>query len=345
MGLLALYFFGALGISFVCSLLESVILSVSHAHIAVMVKEGKSAGRLLRDLKRDIEHPLAAILTLNTVANTLGAAGVGAQAYRVLGSTWVAISSGMLTLCILVFSEIIPKTLGATYWKRLSPITAYLLRVMIVLLYPVVRALEAVSHLIGARRDHSRITREELLVLAEIAEHDGALLHEETRIIRNLLLLREVSARDVLTPRSVMLAFDAGETVGAVMAEHAPLRFSRIPVFGENRDDIRGVVFRTDLMEAMHDDRRDEPVGSLVQSLHAVPDTKPIADLLDEFIARREHMFLVVDEYGGTAGIVTLEDAIESLLGVEIVDELDSVVDMRAYALERWKRIRRGRTL
>ena len=141
-----------------------------------------------------------------------------------------------------------------------------------------------------------------------------------------------------------MLAFDATETVGAVMTEHAPLRFSRIPVFGENRDDIRGVVFRTDLMEAVNDNRRDEPVGPLVQPLHAVPDTKPIADLMDEFIGRREHMFLVVDEYGGTAGIVTLEDVIESLLGVEIVDELDSVVDMRAYALERWKRIRRGRT-
>ena len=345
MTLLILFLLIALVVSFCCSLLESVILSVSHAYVALLIKEGRRSGHILRKLKKDIDHPLAAILTMNTVANTVGAAGVGAQTFYLFGSRWVALSSAVLTILILVCSEIIPKTIGAAHWKKLAPASAYILQGMIYLLYPVVRILEGISGMISQDANIAHITREEMMVLAEIGEDQGILLHKEARIIQNLLLMTTIRAGDILTPRSVILAFRMDKTVGEVVEEHSPLRFSRIPVFCETRDHIRGMVHRLELIEAYYTGRRDEPLESLLKPIHAIPDSKPIADLLDEFINRREHMFVVVDEYGGTAGIVTLEDAVETLLGVEIMDELDSVEDMQKLALENWRRKNRGRFL
>lgn len=345
MFLLIVFLMITLGVSFVCSLLESVILSVSHAYIALLIKDNKKSGELLRKMKKNIDHPLAAILTMNTVANTLGAAGIGVQTYNVFGSQWVAVASASLTVLILVCSEIIPKTIGAAHWKKIAPAAVYVLLVLIFVLYPIVRILEGISGLISRRGSLGHITREEMMVLAEIGEDQGILLHKEARIIQNLLLLNTINAGDILTPRSIITAFQIDETVGTVIDEHSPIRFSRIPVFGETRDDIRGVVYRNDIMEAYYTDKRETPVGNFIKPIHAVPESKPIADLMDEFINRREHMFLVIDEYGGTAGIVTLEDAIETLLGVEIVDELDSVEDMQKLALETWRRRNRGRFL
>lgn len=342
---LFLFFSLALVISFMCSLLESVILSVSHAYIALLIKKGRKSGHLLRRMKKNINHPLAVILTLNTVANTVGAAGVGAQTYSLFGSKWVAVSSATLTLLILVFSEIIPKTLGTSHWKRFAPVSAYILRGLIFLLYPVVKALEGISKFVSHNSQQKSLTREEMMVLAEIGESEGILLKKEARIIQNLLLLSEIHTEDILTPRSVVLAFNINDTIGDVVREHPHLQFSRIPVYSEGLDDIKGIVYRNELLETFYLGRASEKIEKLTKHLHAVPGSKSIADLLDEFIIRREHIFLVVDEYGGTAGIVTLEDAIETLLGVEIVDELDSVEDMRAYALERWKKRRKERFL
>ena len=343
--LLFLFLSLALSISFLCSLLESVILSVSQAYIALLIKEGKKSGRLLKEMKKTIDHPLAVILTLNTIANTIGAAGVGAQTYRLWGSKWVAVSSATLTILILVFSEIIPKTIGADHWKKLAPVSAYLLRGLIVVLYPAVIALEAISSFVSPGIGHNKITREEMMALADIGENEGILLKKEALIIQNLLLLNTIRTENILTPRSVILAFQKDKTIGEVIAEHSQIRFSRIPVYGKTRDDITGVVFTNDLLEAYYTGRENENIESLVKPLFAVPESKSITDLLDEFINRREHMFLVVDEYGGTAGIVTLEDAIETLLGVEIVDEVDSIEDMQKFALEQWKRRRKGRVL
>lgn len=345
MGLLIIIVISALTVSFVCSLLESVILSVSHAYITLLIKDNHKSGKLLRNMKRNIDHPLAAILTMNTIANTIGAAGVGAQVFNVLGSRWVALSSAALTVLILVFSEIIPKSIGAAHWKKIAPWAAYILRGMILILYPVVRLLVMISGKISRKGAIGHMTREELIVLAEIGEDQGILLRKEARIMRNLLLLNTISAGDILTPRSIITAFQIDQTAGEVIEEHSPIHFSRIPVYGETRDDIKGVVYRNDIVEAYYTGEKDTPVGSFLKPLHAVPDSKPIADLMDEFINRREHMFLVVDEYGGTAGIITLEDAIETLLGVEIVDELDSVEDMQKLAIETWRRENRGRFL
>ena len=342
---LFLFLLLALGISFLCSLLESVILSVSHAYVALLIKEGHKSGYLLNTMKQNIDHPLAAILTMNTVANTVGAAGVGAQTFHLFGSRWMAVASATLTVLILVFSEIIPKTIGAAHWKKIAPSAAYMLRGLILILYPAVRVLEGISGLVSREGAISHITREEMIVLAEIGEDQGILLHKEARIMQNLLLLNTIHAGDILTPRSVLLAFQGDMTVAEIVDEHSPIGFTRIPVYGENRDDVKGVVYRLELMEAYYKGRKDEKLDSLVKPLHAVPESKSIADLLDEFINRREHMFLVVDEYGGTAGIVTLEDAIETLLGVEIMDELDSVEDMQKLALETWRRRNKGRFL
>ncbi|MCE5251236.1 hemolysin family protein [bacterium] len=343
MAILILYLLIALTVSFICSLLESIMLSVTHAHIAVLIKNGHKSGRLLRTMKKNINHPLATILTLNTVANTVGAAMVGTQAYSLYGVEWAAFVSGILTVLILVFSEIIPKTLGAVYWKTLSPFAAYFLKALMVILYPIVIFLEKISKLISRKGPSARITREELLVLAEIGLREGILEHDEARILENLLLLREIRTGDILTPRSVMLAFQKDQTVGEVVTAHPRIRFSRIPVFGDDIDDITGVVLSRELLEAYYTGREKETIERLTKPIFAIPDSKPIADLIEDFINRREHIFLVVDEYGGTGGIVTLEDAVETLLGVEIVDEHDSVEDMRAHALEQWKKRRQER--
>ena len=331
-----------LGISFVCSLLESVILSVSHAYIALLIKEGKKSGRLLMEMKKTINHPLAAILTLNTVANIIGAAGVAAQTYYLFGRRWVAVASAILTVLILVCSEIIPKTIGAAHWKKLSPVAAYVLKVLIVMLYPVVKALEAISSYISRGSTDRHVTREEILVLAEIGESEGILLKKEALIIHNLLLLTEIRTEDILTPRAVILAFQKDKTIGEVIENNSPIRFSRIPVYSDKLDDIRGFVFKNELVEAYYTGKANDTIEHLMKPLYAVPNSKSIADLLDEFINRHEHMFLVIDEYGGTSGIVTLEDVIETLLGVEIIDELDTVSDLRAYARAKGKRRHEG---
>jgi len=341
MGLLLIILFTAMTVSFICSLLESVMLSVSHAYIALLIKKGHAGGRILKKMKKNINHPLAAILTLNTVANVLGAAGVGAQAFVLFGKAWVALVSGIFTVLILVCSEIIPKTLGTVYWKRLAPPVAYVLEVMIIVTFPVVVVLEAISRFIARKSDVSRITRDEIKVLAEIGGKEGILDEKEARIIQNLLLLTEIRARDILTPRAVLVAFQKDRTVDEVIRSEQTRRFSRIPVYGRDPDDITGIVFRIELLEAFYTGEGQKKLETFITPVHAVPESKTIADVLDEFISRREHLFVVIDEYGGTEGIITLEDAVETLLGVEIMDEFDSIADMRKFALERWKRRRK----
>jgi CBS domain containing-hemolysin-like protein len=344
MNLLLTFFFLALGISFLCSLLESILLSVTHAHVAVLIKEGKRTGYLLQQLKSKIDQPLAAILTLNTIANTLGAAGVGAQTLKLFGSQWVALASGLLTLSILVFSEIIPKTVGAVYWKDFAGPAAYMIRGLIVVMYPFVRMAELFSGLIRRGAKLRKVTREEMIVMAEMGEDEGSLQEQESEIIENLLRLKEVSAADVLTPRSVVFALQKDQTVGEVLKQHSPIAFSRIPVYDKDLDDVVGFIHRYDLVNKQAEDQFDVRMSEIMEPIHTVQETDSVAAILDEFVKRRQQIFLVVDEFGSTAGIITLEDAIETLLGVEIVDEHDAVVDMRKFARDKWLRERRRRT-
>ncbi len=338
MTLLIVYFLLAIIVSFVCSLLEAVILSLSHAHIALMAEKGTRSGRILQAFKEKINHPLSAILTLNTVANTVGAAGVGAQALAVYGNKWVAFFSGLLTFCILVFSEIIPKTLGAVYWKQLAPFAAYVTHALIIITYPFVFSFEKLGRLIAARGIQIKVTREEMMVAAEMGQAEGQLMDRERSIIKNLLRLNNIYVRDVLTPRSVLFALPKDQTVGQILKEHSVIGFSRIPIYGKDLDDITGLVYRNKINRAFTGGRAELKIEEIARPIRVVPASKSVADVLDDFIELREHIFLVVDEYGGTAGIITLEDAIETLLGVEIVDELDTVDDMQKYALEQWEK-------
>lgn len=336
MTLLLFYFFLAVVVSFACSLMESVILSVTPAYIAVSVKAGKRSGRVLKRLKEQIDQPLAAILTLNTVANTVGAAGVGAQVLKVYGSGYLAISSGVLTLTILIVSEIIPKTLGASHWKSLAPLVAYGIRSLITVTYPFVVLTRYLRRLLSSKNDGG-ITREEMIETAEMGATSGAIRRKESTVIKNLLMLDNIKVSDIMTPRSVLVALNAKLTVGDVIEQFKTLRFSRIPLYKGDLDHVVGLLHRYKLMEAASQDLDDLTVEKLMKPIHSVPEDVSVSAAIDQFVKRKEHLFLVVDEYGITSGIVTLEDAIETLLGVEIMDELDSVADMREFAREQWR--------
>ena len=330
---LFVYFFTALLVSFLCSLLESVLLSVSHAHIAVLVKEGKQRGIIMSSLKENINRPLSAILTINTIANTVGAAGVGAQTYSVFGSSWVAISSFVLTLSILFFSEIIPKTLGANYTRSLVGFTAYMTRGLIFIVFPMVFIGEKISKFLKKDdKDKSKASREELIAMAELSEDEGAIDRQEGDIIENLMKLDNISAEEVMTPRSVMFALSKMDTVGEVVDKYTPLVFSRIPIYESSLDQIIGFVHRYDLVNKQAEDQFHVQMYSLMEPVHTISDKESVATILDQFVKRRQQIFIVADEFGTTTGLITLEDAIETLLGVEIVDEHDSVVDIRKLA-------------
>ena len=343
-GRITIFLILALGVSFLCSLLEAIILSVTWSHIEILSKDDKKSGKRLRELKEDIDVPLAAILTLNTISHTIGAAGVGSE-FNKLGNEWFTVASIILTILILVFSEIIPKTLGAIYWKRLAPSSAYLLDAMIWITWPIVLVLNSFSKRISeGNEDQKEMTREEMIAVAEMGENQGALEKQETQVIKNLLTMDKILAEDVMTPSTVMLTFQRNEKVGKIVDEHSPIPFSRIPVREENLDDIIGVVFRSKIMELYGEGNTDIPMENLISELSTVSPEDSIATLLDEFLKKREHIFLVVDEYGTTQGIITLEDAVETLLGAEIVDESDSVEDMRQLARELWEKRRKRKT-
>ena len=340
MNILLFYFFLALGVSFLCSLLESIILSITHSHVAVLAKTGSKSSRLLENMKENINKPLAAILTVNTVANVVGAAGVGAQAMKLFGSEWVAILSGLLTLCILIFSEIIPKTLGTVYWRPLAGPAVYMIRGLIYLTYPFVFLSNYFSKIFTSANHQQKVSRQEVVAMAEMGEDEGSIREKESDIIENLLNLNDVVAEDVMTPRSVVFALQKDSTVGDVVEEHTPIAFSRIPIFDKDMDDILGFIHRYDLVNKQAEDQFHIKMKDILEPIHTVKQEDSIASILDEFVRRRQQIFMVIDEFGTTTGLITLEDAIETLLGVEIVDEHDSVVDMRKLATEKFRRKR-----
>ena len=328
------YFLVALVISFLCSLLESVLLSLSIAHVSVMEKEGGASGRLMAELKENINRPLAAILTVNTIANTVGAAGVGAQTQIIYGNEWVSIASGILTLCILIFSEIIPKTIGAIYSKSLASFAAITIRILMFVAWPFVIFSEATSKLInkGDNGGESKASREELLAMAEISEDEGSIDQQEGDIIENLMKLDDMPIEDIMTPRSVIFSLKHNDTVGQVIQSNSPIAFSRIPIYEKDLDDICGIVNRYDLVNKQAEDKFDVTMEEIMKPIQSVVEKTSVSDVLDRFVKRRQQMFFVTDNFGTTTGLITLEDAIETLLGVEIVDEHDNVVDMRKLA-------------
>ncbi len=323
----------ALGVSFVCSVLEAVLLSTSSAFLEAAAEAGSKAAVKMRGLKgrENIDRSISAILTLNTIAHTVGAAGAGAEAAAIFGSEWIGVIGAVLTFLILVVSEIIPKTLGAVYWKGLMPLSAYTTGALVILLYPIVWSCQLLTDLLKPKTAEPTITRSELETLSRLGHQEGTLRGYENRVLSNLLRLGDVQAKDILTPRMVMFALDANKTVRQAAGEQA-LRFSRIPIYAGNRDEISRFVLRFDILDAAANGREETKLSDLARPLRTVPETISVAQLLNQFIELHEHIFVVIDEYGGTEGIVTLEDSMESLLGSEITDESDPATDMREVA-------------
>lgn len=332
MTLLIIFVSIALLVSFFCSVAEAVLLSVSTPYTSVLEQQGRRSGRNLRLLKQNVDRPLSAILTLNTIANTAGATGAGAQAALVFGSEVLGLFSAGLTFAILVFSEIIPKTLGAYYWRQLAPGMSYVLRVLIVILFPFVIMANWLTRLLARGKTLRGLSREEFVVMAELGEIEGELGDNESRILLNLLSLREKTVRQVMTPRPVLFSLQQDMRVADFFAEHGHQPYSRIPLYCENQDQVTGFALRGDLMMAQ---ARGEGDRLLLEFRRDLPALVGAIDLLRAFEALLEqgaHIMLVVDEYGGVDGVITLEDILESLVGREIVDEVDRTVDMRKLA-------------
>ena len=337
--LLFIYISIALGFSFLCSIAEAVLLSVTTGYVAMLEREGRPAGAVLRGLKEDINHPLAAILTLNTIAHTMGAAGAGAQAALVFGSGYMGIISAALTLLILVFSEIIPKTLGAQYWQSLAPATAYALRFLIYLLYPFVvlsaRLAGSLSHGTGLKG----FNRDEFAAMAELSGEDGSLARQEARILKSLLTMHNVRVQDAMTPRAVIFSIPETMTVQAFYDRHRDTGFSRIPVYAEEeQNNITSFVLLKDLLLAQARGEVDEPVGDYKRDLQYANDQKPLLQAFDLMVQQQLQMLIVVDEYGGVRGLLTLEDVLETVLGLEIIDEGDQSMDMQESARQAWRK-------
>lgn len=351
MALLLVYILVALGFSFLCSVLEAVLLSVSPAYIARMRDVRPAIGERLAKMKQDVDRPLAAILSLNTIAHTVGAAGAGAQAQVIWGSDVLAVASVVLTLLILIFSEIIPKTLGAVYWRKIAPVATVVLHWLVRVMLPLVLLSELITKAMkGSGHGHGTVSKEEVAALARLGEEQGVFDASESRILRNLFRMGAVRTRDIMTPRTVMFAIPADKTVDDVVPKSAlggprtddtirtaTMVFSRIPVYREHQDDVAGYVLKDELFLAAARGMGDVPVGDLVREMLVVPDTLPVYELFERLLNEREHIALVVDEYGGVDGVVSMEDVLETLLGLEIVDEVDATDDMREMARKKWR--------
>ncbi len=334
MALLVFYITLALGVSFLCSILEAVVLSIPHTYIAVLQKDKSKVGNLWSNLKDDdAVRPLTAILTLNTIAHTMGAAGVGSQVQMIYGEDSLTIASIILTLAVLFLSEIIPKTIGTAYWKQLAPVAGRILNVMTKALTILIIPIQWLKAILP-KGSHSLVTRDDVAALADLGEEEGILEEDEETVIHNLLRLREISVGEVMTPRVVVTAFQCDSTIRTILEENTVIRFSRIPVFGESIDDINGVVIRSELLMAASRDEWDRKISEFTKPVKSIKGDNSVDDALDMFLTERQQVAVVIDEFGGTAGLVTMEDVLETLLGEEIVDELDEVDDMRELARE-----------
>lgn len=335
MTLLVTYVLVALVFSFLCSVAEAVLLSVTTSYIIAMEKRGGRAGKLLRSFKQDIDRPLTAILSLNTIAHTVGAVGAGAQAAIVFGSAYVGLISAILTLLILFLSEILPKTIGVTFWRELAPAVARMVRVFMWILYPLVFLANKIPKGRG-QEDQVSITREEFATMADLGREEKQLKENEASIFKNLLRFSSTRSQDIMTPRTVIFALPEDMNVAEYIEHHAQSPFSRVPLYEGNLDGCRGFVLQTELLLAHAKGDHHMPLGAFKRPVSVFPEKKHLFGLFNYMIGRREQMVLLIDEYGGLSGLVTLEDLVETLLGLEIVDEADPAVDMQALARKQW---------
>ncbi len=342
MGLLITFAVVSIFFSFLCSILEAALLSITPSYIKIKKKEGKQYANILARLKQDIDKPLIAILTINTIAHTVGAILVGVQAEKTFGDggNAVGIVSGIMTLAILVLSEIIPKTIGATYWQSLGNFTAKTLNIMIFpLKYTgILWLMMLTTKLIGKSAHVSSMSREEFAAITDAAEEEGVFEESETTVIKNLLVFKSVEAKDVMTPFSVAITADESMSLKEFYENHRNLKFSRIPVFKGKSTNISGFILKDDVLEEVIDEKGHQSLSDIKRDILVTNNNTPIPELFEIFVQKRAHISMIVDEYGNVTGIVTMEDIIETLLGLEIMDESDSVEDMQMLARKNWER-------
>ena len=330
------YLFLALFISFICSLVEAILLTMPKSYLA-SIQENNIWAKSFISLKENIDKPLSAILTLNTIAHTIGAAGVGAEITRIYGDNYLALASALLTILILFFSEIIPKTIGATYWKFLAKFAYFTLKIMLFITYPLVVVSMKITRVFAPQKNN-KITREQLSAMANLGYDEGVFSMQENRIIQNLIDLKMVKASDILTPRVVVFSADENLTIEEFCNDKNYLQFSRIPIYSNQIENITGYIFLQDVIEKKsNSENLNIKLKTLKRDILTVPKTINVLLLFNQLLERKEHMSIVVDEYGGLSGIITTEDIIETLIGLEIIDETDKVVDMQKFAKQKWK--------
>jgi len=357
MGLLIFYAVISIFFSFLCSILEAVLLSVSPTFINVKKNEGKAYAESLETLKKDVDKPLIAILTLNTIAHTVGAILVGVQAKAAYAELYgsetktflgieltedlmVGIVSSIMTILILVASEIIPKTIGATYWKQLANFTTKALKVLI---FPLkwtglLWLLQLTTKLIGGKGHHgSVLSREDFHAMADMAQEEGVFEESESKVIKNLLTFKEIMAKNIMTPRTVMKTENEATTIQDFFNANQNLRFSRIPLFKDTPDNISGLVLKDEVYKEVANNNGNKKLADIKRNIIIINRDLPIPELFEQLVENRNHMALVVDEYGSVSGLVTMEDVIETLLGLEIMDESDNVADLQMLARKSWE--------
>ena len=336
--LLFVFLLGAMSISFLCSLLESSLMSTSMSFIMMKESEGNKLATLFKKYKTETEKPLAAILSLNTVANTIGAAGVGMQATDVFGSKWFGLMSAITTLLILVFSEIIPKVIGTTYWRQLMGFTARTIHFLIIVLYPFVLLVELITKMFPDNEDEPSVSREEVLSMVNVGEEEGVVDEDENKIFSNLMRLDTIHAYDVMTPRVVAKIAPENMTLRAYYDNDEYDHFSRIPLYKpEAPEYITGYVLRNDALEELTEDHFRKTLGGIKRPLPAFDQDLTLGTIFDSMLKQKSQIAQIIDEYGCFVGILTLEDIIETIFGLEIIDENDTVIDMQQYARERWE--------
>ncbi len=336
MVILLFYLFLALFVSFLCSIMESVLLSTPQSYLIVRQDRGDHWAKSFLTLKEQIDKPLSAILSLNTVAHTIGAAGVGAQAVKIFGEASFGIVSAVLTVLILILTEIIPKTIGARYWRNLNKSAYFTIKGMMFITYPLVILSAFITNLISHNKKEMTTSREEIAALASIGADEGIFTDKENRIIQNILKLKNIKATEIMTPRVVVSVADENLSLQDFLKNKDFLKFSRIPIFFGNDENITGYVFRQEIMENLAEDKHNLKLKDLKRDILIFPDTMVLFSLWEKLLEHKEHIALIVDEYGGLDGIVTMEDVVETLLGLEILDVKDTITDMQKYARDKW---------
>ena len=341
MGLILLYFLGALSLSFLCSVLEAVLLSTPMSYISMRENQGSKTATLMKQYKNNVDRPVGAILSLNTIAHTIGSAGVGAESIKIFGEQYFGLISAILTLLILVLSEIIPKTIGASYWRSLAMPSTRIIRVLILITYPLVLLSELITKVFTPRGNQASMSREEVSAMVDVGTTEGIFRESESKLIKSCIALSGVKARQIMTSSIVVESACQDLTVKDFQAKQS-WSFSRIPVYAGDKDYITGYVLKDAVLKLLSEDQFHVKLSDLKRPILTFREEESVFQIWEKMLEKREHISVIIDEYGGLRGLVTMEDIIETMTGVEIVDEDDVAVDMQALAKEKSRLMMRG---